>query len=199
MPEGRRQFGPDRLAQGLAWFSIGLGLAELTAPRAVAGLAGIRNVRNPGAIRMFGLREIASGLGIIADRQPARWLWARVAGDVMDLAALGSAGREDHVDRRRLTAATLAVLGVAALDIVAAKSMSKGATPFRSSAPTRVAVRKSITIARPPSEVYAFWHDLENLPRFMEHLESVRVIDDRTSHWKVEGAPRAPVSNGMRK
>ena len=44
------------------------------------------------------------------------------------------------------------------------------------------------TIRKPASEVYAFWRDLGNLPRFMAHLEEVRATGDRTSHW-VAGAP----------
>jgi uncharacterized membrane protein len=50
-----------------------------------------------------------------------------------------------------------------------------------------VHVSKTITVKRPVDEVYAFWRDLENLPRFMAHLESVRVSGDR-SHWRA----RAP-------
>jgi uncharacterized membrane protein len=44
---------------------------------------------------------------------------------------------------------------------------------------------KVITVNRPVNEVYEFWRDLENLPRFMSHLESVRVSDGR-SHWRVK-------------
>jgi uncharacterized membrane protein len=40
----------------------------------------------------------------------------------------------------------------------------------------------------PPEEVYAFWRNLENLPRFMQHLESVRMTDERRSTWRA----RAP-------
>ena len=46
-----------------------------------------------------------------------------------------------------------------------------------------IKVEKAITINRPVSEVYSFWHDLENLPRFMKHLKSVTVKDEKTSHW----------------
>jgi len=49
-------------------------------------------------------------------------------------------------------------------------------------------VEKSITINRSAEELYRFWRDFENLPRFMKHLESVRIIDDKRSHWVV----RAP-------
>ena len=44
-------------------------------------------------------------------------------------------------------------------------------------------VQTAITIGRPASEVYAFWRRLENLPRFMNNVESVTEIDDRRSHW----------------
>lgn len=46
-----------------------------------------------------------------------------------------------------------------------------------------VRVDKSITIHRPVSEVYQFWHRLENLPRFMHRLRSVTVKDHLHSHW----------------
>ena len=46
-----------------------------------------------------------------------------------------------------------------------------------------VKVEKSVVIDRAAHELYAFWRDFENLPRFMEHLESVTVIDPRRSHW----------------
>ncbi len=48
---------------------------------------------------------------------------------------------------------------------------------------------RAITINKPPEEVYAFWRDFRNLPRFMLHLQDVQVIDDRHSHWET----RAPI------
>ena len=47
-------------------------------------------------------------------------------------------------------------------------------------------VTKSITVNRPPQEVYRFWHEFPNLPRFMSHLESVEVTGDRRSHWRAK-------------
>ncbi|MGA9995186.1 MAG: SRPBCC family protein [Pyrinomonadaceae bacterium] len=44
-------------------------------------------------------------------------------------------------------------------------------------------MKKSIVINGSPEELYQFWHDFENLPRFMKHLESVRVTGDKRSHW----------------
>ena len=46
-------------------------------------------------------------------------------------------------------------------------------------------VGRTITVNRPREELYAFWRDFRNLARFMENVESVRVDDDRRSHWVV--------------
>jgi len=50
-----------------------------------------------------------------------------------------------------------------------------------------IKVTQSIVINRPPHEVYSYWRKLENLPRFMEHVESVEELDDLHSHWIVKG------------
>jgi uncharacterized membrane protein len=47
-------------------------------------------------------------------------------------------------------------------------------------------VGRTITVNRPREELYAFWRDFRNLARFMENVESVRVDDDRRSHWVVK-------------
>ena len=46
-----------------------------------------------------------------------------------------------------------------------------------------VKVEQSVVVNRPVQEVYHFWRNFENLPRFMDHLESVTVIDETRSHW----------------
>ena len=50
-----------------------------------------------------------------------------------------------------------------------------------------VNVDERITIARRPEEIFEFWRDLANLPRFLSHLERIDVIDGRHSHWVVQG------------
>jgi uncharacterized membrane protein len=50
-----------------------------------------------------------------------------------------------------------------------------------------VIVEESVTINRPISELYRFWRNLENLPRFMSHLESVERITDTLSRWRAKG------------
>ncbi|MEO7910350.1 MAG: YgaP-like transmembrane domain, partial [Roseiflexaceae bacterium] len=46
---------------------------------------------------------------------------------------------------------------------------------------------KSVTINCPAEDLYRFWRDFEHLPRFMKHLDSVRVSSDRHSHWVANG------------
>ncbi len=51
---------------------------------------------------------------------------------------------------------------------------------------------RAITIRKTPEEVYAYWRDFRNLPKFMLHLQDVQVIDSTHSHW----ATKAPVGGG---
>jgi uncharacterized membrane protein len=44
-------------------------------------------------------------------------------------------------------------------------------------------VKRAMAINRSPEELYRYWRDFENLPRFMKHLEAVRVTGDGRSHW----------------
>ncbi len=46
-----------------------------------------------------------------------------------------------------------------------------------------VEVKKAVTINKPAAELYKFWRNFENLPQFMDHLEAVKVIDDKHSEW----------------
>lgn len=184
-PEG------DRLANFLGWFSIGLGVAEIAAPGAIARLVGVNDDgRSRSVMRSAGVREIAHGIGIFSSPRPAGAVWSRVAGDMMDLALLGKALSDDDNQRNRTAAATAAVLGITALDVLCAQKLSRSPEPspqvkeersFR-----RVHTRRSITVRRPLEEVFAFWHEFENLPRFMRHLESVRNTGPGRSHWKAK-------------
>ena len=53
-------------------------------------------------------------------------------------------------------------------------------------ADTRIHVQKSVTINKSQAELYQFWRNFENLPQFMDHLESVKVTGEKTSHWKAK-------------
>jgi uncharacterized membrane protein len=50
-----------------------------------------------------------------------------------------------------------------------------------------IKITEEVTIAQPPTDIYAFWRSLDNLARFMEHVESVEQLDDLRSRWVVKG------------
>jgi uncharacterized membrane protein len=177
----------ERLVQGLGWFSIGLGLSQVLAPRGFARLIGIRDhSSNSTLLRLIGLRGLACGAGLLSRRARAGWAWARVAGDMMDIALLGSALASGPECPRRATAATVGVLGAMAADIYGAVQLGGTQGWAEALGFGEVHVKKAITVNRSPEEVYRFWHDFQNLPRFMDHLESVQVTGDRRSHWKAK-------------
>jgi uncharacterized membrane protein len=180
-----KELGPERVARGLGWFSIGLGLAELLAPRAVAKLCGGEG-KHTGLIRLYGLREIAAGLMIFSQgRKPAGGMWSRVAGDAIDLATLAAAAVNPRTNKAGVAFATVNVLGVTALDVLCAQELSRQKGSMTESGAIRVT--RSVVVNRSAEELYNYWHDLQNLPRFMHHLESVQVTGERRSHWVTKG------------
>jgi hypothetical protein len=114
--------GSLALAQGLGWFSIGLGVAELVAPEQLARFLGMEE--HTQLIRAYGAREIATGLGILTQEDPTPWMWGRVGGDVLDLGTLAFGLSRDNPQRGNVGMAVAAVAGVTALDIVCAQKLS---------------------------------------------------------------------------
>lgn len=56
-----------------------------------------------------------------------------------------------------------------------------------------IKVEKTVTINKSAEELYRFWHNLENLPTFMKHLKSVKVYNEKRSHW----IANAPLGNSV--
>jgi hypothetical protein len=119
----RRIDDGETLASGLGWFSIALGLAEVVAPERVAGELGMEDKK--GLFRLYGFREIATGIGILSNKRPAGWLWGRVAGDVLDLATLAAGLARKNPKRDNLLAAISAVVGVTVVDVICARQLSE--------------------------------------------------------------------------
>ena len=65
--------------------------------------------------------------------------------------------------------------------------VSRGDTRSALGGARGISVRESVRLERRPTEVYAFWRQLENLPTFMRHLESVTERSERRSHWVATG------------
>lgn len=190
---GSYSIGPDpdqRLARNLGWFSIGLGATEILAPGLVAKISGAPNSRlSRTVIRTFGGREVAQGIAILTSMpRPAGWIWGRVAGDALDIgsAAVGMFSEGGSIPRGIMAITSL--LGVTALDYYCADKLSAKTPDTGTTQEGRIRIAQSIVVGRRPEEVYGFWRRFENLPRFMNQLESVQETGDRRTHWST----RAP-------
>lgn len=100
-------------ARGLGWFSIALGLAEVLMPRMIARTLGLSN---PAMVRFYGVREIATGVAILAADDPTPWIGARMAGDALDMATLVPALQPGAPRRGSAIAAVATVASVTAVD-----------------------------------------------------------------------------------
>jgi hypothetical protein len=121
-----RPKGPMRSpARVLGWFSIGLGLVELAMPRAMSRAAGMSG--SPRLMRAYGLREIGVGIGLLNARDPAPWLWVRVAGDALDMATVSSAFVSPRTNPMRTMVSLAFLAGITALDAAAAKGAGPAA------------------------------------------------------------------------
>lgn len=120
---------PFGLARGLGWFSLALGLTQLLAPRVLTRPMGLQGKET--FTRACGARELVSGVGLLASKKPAPWLWLRSGGDALDLATLALHAR--HTKRRRglVVLAFAAVAGVTALDLMGAKRLQGKRGPIR--------------------------------------------------------------------
>ena len=191
-----RGTGGESLADFLGVFSLGLGLAQVLAPATMSKICGIKDAEgNAGLMRALGAREISHGVAILSRQQPEKALWSRVAGDALDLALLGKVMANPDNSRGRALFATANVLAVTALDVMAARQLSRQPHTIANDGADKGIVRtkRSLTVNKSPEECYAFWRNFENLPQFMRHLESVSVLDERRSHWKAKAPAGATV------
>lgn len=73
-------------------------------------------------------------------------------------------------------------------EAIGIRTAPKGQGAETTSVPYELGVRvdKAVTVNRPRAEVFRFWRELSNLPRFMTHLDSVQETDGNRSHWIVK-------------
>lgn len=114
----RKSASNDRLAYGLGWFSIALGVSEIVAPGPLKRLSGVSAPKS--VMVIYGLREILSGVVILSSPRPARWVWLRVAGDVLDLLTLAHSLRGSNARSGQATASFASILAVTMVDLACA-------------------------------------------------------------------------------
>ncbi|PZQ58181.1 MAG: hypothetical protein DI544_14960 [Sphingomonas taxi] len=111
-----------RVSVGLGLFSLALGAAELFASRRIARRLDAED--HAGLVKGVGAREVAAGIGILASPAASTTVWNRVAGDAMDLGALGLAAR--RAPRKRAIWGALAfVTGATILDVLTARGLDR--------------------------------------------------------------------------
>lgn len=181
------------LVKGLGVASLGLGLSEILAPGRIAALAGVdETARARTVIRALGMRECGHGAALLAG--PDKLVWTRVAGDALDIAFLAAGVIRRGPGRRRrgvLTAAALTAIGGA--DLYAALRTTHSDTARHAGGQRHRTLRAAVTVKRTPEDVYGFWRNLENLPDFMYHLQSVTTTVDGQSHWVANSPVGQPV------
>ena len=118
---------PNRIARGLGWFSIALGVTEVFGGDCIARAMGVSE-HGP-LIEAYGVREIATGIGLLSADTPKnhqRWMQARVAGDMMDLLTLGDALLRPTAKPVNVGGALVAVAAVTAVDLLCLALLSDG-------------------------------------------------------------------------
>lgn len=119
---GQADTATYRLAQGLGVFSIVLGLFELICGRWVGRLLGFEGKEY--IVRLYGGREILTGVAILAWKDPTPWVWGRVAGDALDLGTLAYGYMRDPEKLGGVSAGLVAAGGATAADIYCAAKLS---------------------------------------------------------------------------
>lgn len=111
-----------QVSKAIGLFSIGLGTAQVLFGRRMNRALGLG--QTPGLVRLIGLRELATGTMVLTFPDKSAPMWTRVAGDVLDLALLAAALAPGNRRREATLLALLAVLGVTALDVATAGSLT---------------------------------------------------------------------------
>jgi len=111
------------LALGL--FSVGLGLAQMLAPGMIANWIGVADDQSRAKMmRACGMRELATGAGLLMQPHNKTWLMARVGGDAMDIALLGAALNSGNAEQEKVAITLAAVLGITVADVMATQQLN---------------------------------------------------------------------------
>lgn len=111
-----------KLSLGLGYFSLALGMVELFGSGRIARTLDAQG--HEGLIKGFGAREVVAGLGLLQAPAHGVGMWNRVAGDVMDIVAVGAAAKNSPTNRA-VWGALAFVVGALVLDAVVANGLDR--------------------------------------------------------------------------
>ena len=106
----------DKVGRALGWASFGLGALELFAPKVVTKWLGMEG--REGLVRAYGVREFGAGVMCLSTNSDFG-AFNRAAGDVLDLATLATAYRDDNPKKRNVGIAMAAVVAIGVADAAA--------------------------------------------------------------------------------
>ena len=145
--------GPSaqQLATGLGWFSLGLGVTQMTAPGLVNRMIGVRDDPQSRVWqRLIALQELSAAGGILGRVRTDRWLRARTAADVVHIAMLMRARRSRGEHPVRVAMTVLSLLAVGAADAYASVEYPESDAGARTRSTT-------ITVHEDPQAVEQEW------------------------------------------
>ena len=143
--------------------------------------------KHEGLIQAYGVREIATGIGILTSRDPTPWIWARVGGDALDIATLAVAVADDSTEQDRVAIALGAVAGATVLDVLCAKALTDEATKDRSRLTRRIDYRDRSGYPRAPAAMRGVAGDFEVPPDFR--------IPEALRPYKTQGSVTTPAGS----
>jgi hypothetical protein len=163
MPRSRDK-SAKHLARNLGWFSIGLGVLEVAAPHRLTRVLGWRDAES--TISFYGVREIATGVALLTARDPAPFVWARVAGDGLDLLSL-AAGFSGSRNKGAVALAFGTVAAVTAVDLICAQTLTADNQRLRTRIPdysNRTGLPKGAVQARGAARDFKIPADMRATP-----------------------------------
>ena len=125
-----------------------------------------------------GVREIATGIGILSSTHPVPWISGRVGGDALDIATLATGLQQDNPKKENVELALVAVAGITALDVVCGASLARHSLARQSSPKLRrrrpaIDYHRRTGFPKPPEQMRGAARDFK-VPRDMRTPEPLR-------------------------
>lgn len=174
-----------KLVEGLGWFSLGLGTAQLVAPGTLNRMIGAPNDRHSRFVqRVVGIQELTAAAGILGFRRVPGWLWGRTAGDLLHLTMVGRTFDRVGARRGRLALTMASLAGTLAADAYASARTTSDPEEVRKELSTKATA--SVTVRTSIDEARARWREFEQRGEDVRlgPIEIIREEPDGSISWR---------------